>query len=83
MKMLTFNSTQPHCNKNLIYVFPENELSGLSPNFHIHVSVSDLHVYIPRIGPSIFLQQNRQTVIVEINKSNVETGTEAVQFLLR
>jgi hypothetical protein len=27
-------------------------------NFHIHVSVSDL--YIPRIGPHIFLQQNRQ-----------------------
>ncbi len=29
------------------------------PNFHIHVSVSDL--YIPRIGPHIFLQQNSQT----------------------
>ncbi len=27
------------------------ELRGLSPNFHIHVSVSDL--YIPRIGPHI------------------------------
>jgi hypothetical protein len=34
------------------------ELRGLSPNFHIHVSVSDL--YSPRIGPHIFLQQNRQ-----------------------
>jgi len=32
--------------------------------FHIHVSVSDL--YIPRIGPHIFLQQNRQT-----NRGNV------------
>jgi hypothetical protein len=30
-----------------------------SPNFHIHVSVSDL--YIPRIGSHISLQQNRQT----------------------
>ncbi len=29
------------------------------PIFHIHVYVSDL--YIPRIGPHIFLQQNRQT----------------------
>jgi hypothetical protein len=28
------------------------------PNFHLHVSVSDL--YIPRIGPHIFLQQNMQ-----------------------
>ncbi len=51
-----------HCNESLIYVNPEKELHGLSPNFHIHhihVSVSDL--YIPRIGPLIFLQQNRQT----------------------
>ncbi len=47
-----------HCNENPIYVFPEKELCGLSPNFHI-LSVSDL--YIPRIGPHIFLQQNRQT----------------------
>jgi hypothetical protein len=31
---------------------------GLSPNFHIHVSVSDL--YVPRIGPHISLQQNWQ-----------------------
>jgi hypothetical protein len=43
-----------HCNENPIYVSPEKELHGLSPNFHIHVSVSDL--YIPRIGPHIFLQ---------------------------
>ncbi len=33
-------------------------LRGLSPNFHINVSVSDL--YISRIVPHIFLQQNRQ-----------------------
>jgi hypothetical protein len=51
--------TTPHCNENPIYVFPEKELRNLSPNFHIHVSVSDLN--IPRIGPHIFLQQNRQT----------------------
>jgi hypothetical protein len=50
--------TDPHCNENPIYVFLFWELRVLSPNFHIHVSVSDL--YIPRIGPHIFLQQNRQ-----------------------
>jgi hypothetical protein len=50
-----------HCNENLIYVFPEKELRGLGPNLHFHVSVSALHVYIPRIYPHIFLQQNRQT----------------------
>jgi hypothetical protein len=49
---------QQHCKEILIYVFPEKELLGLSPNCHIHVSVSDIH--IPTIGPSIFLQQNRQ-----------------------
>ncbi len=48
-----------HCNENPIYVFLYWELRGLSLNFHIHVSVSDL--YIPRIRPHIFLQQNRQT----------------------
>ncbi len=39
---------------------PRKESRSLSPNFHIHVSVSDL--YISRIGPHIFLQQIRQTV---------------------
>jgi hypothetical protein len=46
-----------HCNENPFYVFIFWELRGLSPNFHIHVSVSDL--YIPKVGPHIFLQQNR------------------------
>ncbi len=34
-----------HCNESPIYVFTEKELRGLSPNFHIHVSVSDLYIY--------------------------------------
>ncbi len=46
-----------HCKENPIYVFLFWELRGLSHNFHIHVSVSDL--YIPRICPHISLQQNR------------------------
>ncbi len=37
----------------------EKELLGLSPNFHIHVSMSDL--YISTFGPHIVLQQNGQT----------------------
>ncbi len=40
-----------HCNGNSVYIFLFWELRCLSPNFHIHVSVSDL--YIPRIGPHI------------------------------
>ncbi len=40
---------EAYCNENLIDVFPEKELRGLSPNFHIHVSVSDLYISkIPR-----------------------------------
>ncbi len=53
-----------------IYVFPEMKLRAallfpkqncniMCPNFHIHVSVSNL--YIPRIGLPILLQPNRQT----------------------
>jgi hypothetical protein len=48
-----------HCNENPIYVFLFWELHGLTPNIHIHKSVRDLN--IPRIGPLIWLQQNRQT----------------------
>jgi hypothetical protein len=32
-------------NENPIYLFLFGELRGLSPTFHIHVSVSDLYVY--------------------------------------
>ncbi len=48
-----------HCKEIWIYIFPEMELRSLSPNFHIHVSVSGL--YILTFGPPVFQQQNRQT----------------------
>jgi hypothetical protein len=34
-----------HCNEKPIYAFPKKELRGLSPNFHIHVSVSERFTY--------------------------------------
>ncbi len=70
-----------HCNESTIYVFLFWELLGLRPNCHVHVSVSDL--YIPRIGPHIFLQQNRQIDRGNIvhRHMNVEIGTVAAQFL--
>ncbi len=40
-KMSDFTRNTIHCNENPIYVFLCWELRGLSPNFHIHVSVSD------------------------------------------
>jgi hypothetical protein len=45
-----------HCTQSLNHIFLEMKLRGLVPNFHIHVSVSDL--YNPTIG---LLQQNRWT----------------------
>jgi hypothetical protein len=56
-----------HCTANPIYAFPEKELRGLSLNSYIHLFVSDL--YIPRICPHIWLQQNRQTDPGNIYKS--------------
>ncbi len=47
---------QRHNTENSKQIFPEKELHGLSPNFHIHVSVSDL--YISTIGLPILLQEN-------------------------
>ncbi len=72
-----------HSNVNPIYVFPEKELRGSFPIFYIHGSVSDL--YFPRIGPPIFLHQNRQTdhgnIKIAHRHMNVKIGTEATQFL--
>ncbi len=38
-------------------IFTKQNFKVMPPNFHVHVSVSDL--YIPRIGLSILLQPNR------------------------
>ncbi len=41
--------------ENLKQIFPEKEYQGLSPNFHIHVSVSELH--IPTMGLPFLLEE--------------------------
>jgi hypothetical protein len=41
--------------ENLKQIFPEKEYQGLSPNFHIHVSVSEL--YIPTRGLPVLLEE--------------------------
>jgi hypothetical protein len=54
---------QRHNTENLKHIFPEKELRCLSPNFQIHVSVSDLLVYVPTVG---LLQENMWTYPVNI-----------------
>jgi hypothetical protein len=69
-----------HTEKKIPFMYshlPEKELRGLSPNFHLLLSVSDLCT--PRIGPHIFLQQNRQTdpgnIYIAHRHRNVEIWT--------
>ncbi len=50
------DAMQRHITKNSKHIFPETEMRDPSPNFHIHVSVSDL--YIPMIRLPIMLQED-------------------------
>jgi hypothetical protein len=49
------NTLQRTNTENLKQIFPEKEFGGHSPDFHIHVSVSDL--YIPTIDLPILQQE--------------------------
>jgi hypothetical protein len=44
-KLFSFLRSSLHCNENSIDVFPEKELCGLSPSFHLHASVSELYIH--------------------------------------
>jgi hypothetical protein len=70
MPTLLQYSLQRTNTENSKQIFPEKELRGHSPNFHIHVSLSDL--YIPRTDLPI-LQQEICGPILGIYKSLTDT----------
>jgi hypothetical protein len=67
--------------ENLKQIFPEKEYRGLSPNFHIHVSVSEL--YILTVGLPFLLEEICGPILgiyKSLTDMNVETGAEAALF---
>ncbi len=67
----SFRYPQHALQRNSEQIFPGKELHGLSPNFHIHVSVSDL--YIPTIGLPVFCCRKIGGPILWIYKSLTDT----------
>ena len=53
------DALQRHNTENSKQILSGKELRAYSPNSYIHVSLSDLHVYILLIGLFILLQENR------------------------
>jgi hypothetical protein len=68
------HTLQRHNTENSKQIFPEKELRGHRPNFHIFVSVSDL--YISPIGLLILLQEN----MLHMNEA-IGTEGRAIPFL--
>ena len=58
---VALDALQRHNTKNSKQIFTEKELRGLSSNFHIYVSVSDL--YIPTIDLPILLQEKFRPIL--------------------
>jgi hypothetical protein len=60
-------------------ILPEKEYWGLSPNFHIHVSVTDL--YVPTIGLPILLEEIcRQLLGLYKSTTTITTIVKTVNF---
>jgi hypothetical protein len=68
--------------ENLKQIFPEKEYRGLSPNFHIHVFVSEL--YVPTMGLPFLLEEiyvDRSWEYINCSQRHeCGIGAEAAQF---
>jgi hypothetical protein len=70
MKLLEIGTLQRKNAEKLKQIFPEKEYRGLSPNFHILVTLSEL--YIPTMGLPVLLEEICR-LIMEIYKSLKDT----------
>jgi hypothetical protein len=70
-KVICYNALQRTKTENSKQIYPEKELRGHSPKFHIHVSVSDL--YTLTIDLPVLLQEICGPTILGIYKSLTDT----------
>ena len=80
------NCDKPTLQQKSHLCIPRKEIARPQSQFpHSCVCVTVSHLYIPRISPHIFLQQNRQTdfgnIYIAHRHTNVEIGTETPIFL--
>jgi hypothetical protein len=55
------NALQRQNAENLKQIFPEKEYRGLTPNFHIHVSVSELYIPMFSVYKKYYQNSNNYT----------------------
>jgi hypothetical protein len=79
---MSTSALQRQNDENLKQIFPEKEYRGLSPNFHFHVSVSELH--IPTMGLPVLLEEICRLIlgIYQLLKDTLmrKIGAEAALF---
>jgi hypothetical protein len=70
--------------ENLKQIFPEKDLRGHSPNFHIHVSVGNLYLPTTEYRSACSAAGNMWidpgNILIAHRHMNVEIATESAQF---
>jgi hypothetical protein len=83
LTLLSLSPPVPYTAREIPFMYSFPGKRGLSPNFRIHVSLSDL--YIPRISPHISLQPNMQidlgNILISHRYMSVGTGRQNITIL--